>query len=180
MPQFIIDGQIFDTGEDPLFNCHETAYRFRNSLNVGEALPLKNQIINELWPNQFVQINRIHTIGMPGVVGDISMIQPGDIVGFWTQNPLNGRFMIQHTMIAQNHNTWIGTNNLGTFGVAGFAFNNIDQINFTGAVASVGWYGQNGDLYWHHSTDGIPPNDPIYITRGEGRFHIGYLIFKKK
>lgn len=165
MPRFLINRVLFNTGNNPLANCHQTAFRFRNRIPVGGQLLPQPAIIQALWPNGYVAANRILSIGLQGIAGDISTINPGDIIGFWTLVQ-NGQFVLQHTMIAQRANRWIGTNNLGTMAQPLYQFRNIDQIIWGGAIPGVGWFGGNGNLLWHHSADGVPPQAPLYITKG--------------
>lgn len=145
--------------ENALANCHATVFSYLNDEVVTTD---RDTIINALWPNGYQQEYRVLSIDNENTPGDISMIQPGSIIGFWTN--YNGRFQLQHSMIALNHNTWIGTNNLGVMGSAAIIFRNVDKIIYGGAATQPGWYGQNGDLHWKHINDSNPPTCPLFVT----------------
>lgn len=165
MPTFTINNINFDIGDNPLFNCHETVYRFKNQLGFNTALPNRDIILNNLWPNGFIPANRINKIGEPNSPNDISIIQPGDIIGFWSNHA--GNYECHHSMIAVNSTTWIGTNNIGVMGNNQFIFYNLDRFIFGGGMPDIcGWFNHQGDLLWHHVCDNIPPDEPLYVTRG--------------
>lgn len=164
MPIYNINGELFDTGNNQFANCHKTAYRFINNLGF-EPIGLDGDvIINELWPNGYVAANRITSIDEENVEGDISTINPGDIIGFWTN--ANGQFVLQHTMIAQFYNIWIGTNNIGTMAQDDFQIFYMDRRLWAANDDHVGWFRLNNDLFWHHSHDQNPPILPLYVTKG--------------